>query len=95
VQGARIAGAARIIAIDPIAAKREMAVANGATDTSDPTATDVVAEVARLVRKRGVDVAFEVVGSPQTILDAYAMVRAGGPSRCPRAYRITLGRYAA
>jgi S-(hydroxymethyl)glutathione dehydrogenase/alcohol dehydrogenase len=78
VQGARIAGAARIIAIDPVASKRDMAVANGATDTIDPTAVDAVAEVRRLTRKRGVDDAFEVVGSPQTILDAHTMVRSGG-----------------
>lgn len=78
VQGARIAGATRIIAIDPVAAKRDLAVANGATDTVDPSEVDAVAEVRRITKKRGVDDAFEVVGAPQTILDAYAMVRAGG-----------------
>jgi S-(hydroxymethyl)glutathione dehydrogenase/alcohol dehydrogenase len=36
VQGARIAGASRIIAIDPIRARRELALKVGATDVLDP-----------------------------------------------------------
>src|SRR5688572_12452833 len=36
VQGARIAGATRIIAIDPIKARRDLALALGATDVLDP-----------------------------------------------------------
>jgi Zn-dependent alcohol dehydrogenase len=42
VQGARVAGAARIIATDPVAARREAARRFGATDLVDPGAEDVV-----------------------------------------------------
>ena len=40
IQGARIAGAARIIAIDPVALKRDSALKLGATDVIDPTDGD-------------------------------------------------------
>lgn len=46
VQGARIAGAARIIAIDPVAARREVAMKVGATHVLDP-----VAEGANLLQR--------------------------------------------
>ena len=36
IQGARIAGAARIIAVDPVALKRDMALKLGATDVDRP-----------------------------------------------------------
>ena len=42
LQGARIAGAARVIAVDPVPLKREQALALGATDTVDPSAVDPV-----------------------------------------------------
>ncbi len=45
IQGARIAGAARIIAIDPVALKRDAALAFGATDVVDPGAVDPIAAV--------------------------------------------------
>jgi S-(hydroxymethyl)glutathione dehydrogenase / alcohol dehydrogenase len=78
VQGARIAGAARIIAIDPVASKRAAALANGATDVVDPTAVDPVEAVRDLTGGRGADHAFEVVGSEATLLQAYAACRDAG-----------------
>ncbi len=45
IQGARIAGASRIIAIDPVAMKRDSALKLGATDVVDPTDADPVAAV--------------------------------------------------
>src|SRR4051794_5960049 len=48
VQGARIAGALRIIAVDPVAMKRQTAVALGATDEVDPTAGDAVERIMEL-----------------------------------------------
>ena len=45
VQGARIAGATRIIVSDPVGERRETAMRFGATDVIDPTAEDVVARV--------------------------------------------------
>ena len=45
IQGARIAGAARIIAIDPVALKRDAALQLGATDVVDPTDADPIEAV--------------------------------------------------
>jgi S-(hydroxymethyl)glutathione dehydrogenase/alcohol dehydrogenase len=78
IQGARIAGAARIIAVDPVEMKRKTAEQLGATDGVDPSAGDPVAQVQQLTSGRGVDYAFEVIGLPETTLQAYNMVRKGG-----------------
>jgi S-(hydroxymethyl)glutathione dehydrogenase/alcohol dehydrogenase len=78
IQGARIAGAARIIAIDPVEMKRKAAEQFGATDLVDPTAGDPVAQVAELTGGRGADYAFEVIGLPETIVQAFLTARRGG-----------------
>jgi S-(hydroxymethyl)glutathione dehydrogenase/alcohol dehydrogenase len=78
IQGARIAGAGRIIAVDPVEMKRKTAEKLGATDGVDPKAGDPVAQVQQLTGGRGVDYAFEVIGLPETTLQAYNMVRKGG-----------------
>ena len=78
IQGARIAGAGRIIAVDPIELKRKTAEQLGATDFVDPSQGDPVEQVKQLTSGRGVDSAFEVIGLPETTLQAYNMVRKGG-----------------
>lgn len=78
VQGARLAGAVAIIAVDTVAAKLEVAVASGATETVDAAAGDPVPVVRQLTGGRGVDHAIEVVGRSSTIGQAYAMARRGG-----------------
>ena len=78
IQGARIAGASRIIAVDPVEMKRKTAEQLGATDFVDPSAGDPVAQVQQLTGGRGVDYAFEVIGLPETTLQAYNMIRKGG-----------------
>jgi S-(hydroxymethyl)glutathione dehydrogenase / alcohol dehydrogenase len=78
VQGARIAGAVRIIAVDPVALKRDTAEQLGATDVIDPTDADVVEQVKALTDGRGADYAFEVIGRPDTIALAFECVRSGG-----------------
>jgi S-(hydroxymethyl)glutathione dehydrogenase/alcohol dehydrogenase len=78
IQGARIAGASRIIAVDPVALKRDTALKLGATDAIDPGAGDVVAQVQALTGGRGADYAFEVIGVPELITQAFNCVRAGG-----------------
>ena len=78
LQGARIAGAGRIIAIDPVELKRKTAEKLGATDLVDTNAGDPVAQVQQLTGGRGVDYAFEVIGLPETTLQAYNMIRKGG-----------------
>jgi S-(hydroxymethyl)glutathione dehydrogenase/alcohol dehydrogenase len=78
IQGARIAGASRIIAVDPVELKRKTAESLGATDFVDPSEGDPVAQVQQLTAGRGVDYAFEVIGLPETTLQAYNMIRKGG-----------------
>jgi len=78
IQGARIAGASRIFAIDPVELKRKTAEQLGATDLVDTNAGDPVEQVKALTSGRGVDYAFEVIGLPETTLQAYNMIRKGG-----------------
>jgi S-(hydroxymethyl)glutathione dehydrogenase/alcohol dehydrogenase len=78
IQGARIAGAGRIIAVDPVELKRKTAEQLGATDFVDPSQGDPVAQVQQLTSGRGVDYAFEVIGLPETLVQAYSMIRKGG-----------------
>jgi S-(hydroxymethyl)glutathione dehydrogenase/alcohol dehydrogenase len=73
VQGARIAGASRIIAIDRLAAKLDMAQQFGATDLVDASEHDPVEAVLELTRG-GVDHAIEVVGISATIEQAFRML---------------------
>jgi S-(hydroxymethyl)glutathione dehydrogenase/alcohol dehydrogenase len=76
VQGARIAGAERIVAVDRQAAKLDLARTFGATDTVDASITDPVADVVERIGG-GVDHAFEAVGLAATIAQAFEMARPG------------------
>jgi S-(hydroxymethyl)glutathione dehydrogenase / alcohol dehydrogenase len=78
VQGARIAGAARIIVSDPNAERRENAIGFGATDVIDPLADDVVARAFELTNGIGVDDAFDAVGSTVAIDTCINSTRNGG-----------------
>ena len=78
VQGARIAGAARIIASDPLPARRESAKKLGATDLLDPRADDVPNAARELTGGIGVDYAFESVGSARICEAGIAACRNGG-----------------
>ena len=77
VQAARLAGAARIIAVDINPVKLERARVFGATDTVDASRQDSVATVIGL-SGGGVDHAVEVVGSGPTIEQAFAMTAVRG-----------------
>lgn len=76
VQGARLAGATRIVAVDVSADKLELARRFGATDVVDATAGDPVAVVQEL-SGGGVDHAVDVVGRGPTVAQAVGMLRAG------------------
>jgi S-(hydroxymethyl)glutathione dehydrogenase/alcohol dehydrogenase len=78
VQGAKLAGAARIIAVDPVAWKRDVALALGATDALDPSTVDVHEAVLASTGGRGVDHAFEAAGLPAVTQQALALARRGG-----------------
>jgi len=78
VQGARLAGAAQVIAVDPNPARRQMARSLGATVLCDP-ATENPAEVARaLTESRGADVVIEAAGVPAAFRTSLEAVRPGG-----------------
>jgi S-(hydroxymethyl)glutathione dehydrogenase/alcohol dehydrogenase len=78
IQGARLAGASPIIAIDRVAAKFELAKQCGATDVVDASTTDPAAAVRELTEGRGADYVFEVVGRSDTIEAAFDMTRSAG-----------------
>jgi S-(hydroxymethyl)glutathione dehydrogenase/alcohol dehydrogenase len=78
VQGARLAGAAVIVAVDPVASRREASLRVGATHAFDPAAADPVAQVRELTGGRGADYTFEAVGRPELIVQAFEMARAAG-----------------
>ncbi len=78
IQGARIAGASTIIAIDLSAARRQSARQAGATHAVDPAEADPLEQVRALTSGRGVDFGFEAVGLPTLVAQAYAMTRPEG-----------------
>jgi len=78
IQGARIAGASVIIAIDPAPGRREASVRVGATHTVDPAAGNPAEQVRALTEGRGADYSFEVVGRPELMVQAFDMARAEG-----------------
>jgi S-(hydroxymethyl)glutathione dehydrogenase/alcohol dehydrogenase len=77
VNGAMIAGAGRIIAIDMQPSKLELAKAFGATDVIDASEGDVAKRVRELTRG-GVHHAFEAIGLKATAEEAFKMLRRGG-----------------
>ncbi len=78
IQLARAFGASEIIAVDVRDDKLEAARRIGATHTINATTMDVLAAVRKYTRGQGVDVAFEALGRPETIAQAFGAVRDGG-----------------
>ncbi|MEA3194991.1 MAG: hypothetical protein QOD26_3324 [Betaproteobacteria bacterium] len=76
VQGARIAGAEKIIAIDTLDAKLQMAKQFGATDTL--SAKEDAVKALKKMTGGGPDYAFECVGSGELAGTAYRAIRRGG-----------------
>ena len=76
VQGARIAGAEKIIAIDTLDAKLQMARQFGATDTL--SAKEDAVKALKKMTGGGPDYAFECVGSGELAGTAYKAIRRGG-----------------
>ncbi|GAB3127124.1 alcohol dehydrogenase catalytic domain-containing protein [Glaciibacter psychrotolerans] len=77
VQGARLAGAERIIAIDVNADKTTLAAQFGATDSIDASQVDAVAALFELIPD-GVDYAFDAIGRTSTTEQAIQMLGLGG-----------------
>jgi S-(hydroxymethyl)glutathione dehydrogenase/alcohol dehydrogenase len=77
INAAKIAGAGRIIAADPMPEKRALAMKLGATDVIDPMDADAAAQIQELT-KGGVDHAIEAVGRPASGELAVKSLKRGG-----------------
>jgi S-(hydroxymethyl)glutathione dehydrogenase/alcohol dehydrogenase len=75
VQGARIAGAETIVAVDPLEARLELARELGATHVTHP---DGLKALMKEVAPDGADRALDVVGNPETTALALRFTRSGG-----------------
>ena len=77
IQGAALAGALRIIAVDAVETKLSLAQEFGATDVVDASGGAVVEKIRNLTGG-GVDYAFEAIGKKETAEQAFEILRAGG-----------------
>jgi len=77
IQAAAIVGAGRIIAVDRVASKLDLARVFGATDIVDASAIDPVGAVVEMTGG-GVDHSFEAIGLVATAEQAFNMLRKGG-----------------
>ena len=89
IQGCRLAGADRIIAVDLADNKLEMAQKFGATDSVNGSSGDPVAKIKELTDGIGVDYGFEVIGVPAVVQQAYAATRRGGTCTVVGVGRLT------
>ena len=76
IQGARVAGASEIVAVDLVDSKLEDAQRFGATHAVKPDGVD--SAKASITGGDGFDFAFEAIGLPQTMRAAYDATRRGG-----------------
>lgn len=77
INGAALAGASRVIAVDMVASKLELARKFGATDVVDASSGDAVEQV-REITSGGVHYSFEAIGLKVTAEQAFQMLRRGG-----------------
>lgn len=77
INGAAIAGAGRIIAVDTKEKKLDIAKSFGATDTVNAAEKDAVNEIIEMTGG-GVHYSFEAIGLKQTTEQAFGMIRRGG-----------------
>jgi S-(hydroxymethyl)glutathione dehydrogenase/alcohol dehydrogenase len=78
IQGAALVNAGRIIAVDIAPEKLDFARKLGATDTINSTKADPIQAVKEMTAGEGVDYAFDAVGSPGTLLQAFESTRKAG-----------------
>ena len=78
IQGAALCGASRIVAVDLSPAKLELAKTFGATDVVNGKDGNAPDQIRNLTGGLGVDFAFEVIGIPAVIMEAYMSLKRGG-----------------
>jgi len=71
------AGAATVVVSEPIAGRRKLAAAHGATHLIDPTRQDLAREL-KNIRRIGADVVFEAAGNPTAQAACLSLARRGG-----------------
>ncbi len=76
IMAANLAGAERIVAVDPLPARRQFALSIGATEAIPPEAA--IDEIRKLTAGRGADCVFEAVGDPGVQEQCLAAARPGG-----------------
>ena len=78
VQMAKLSGAERVFAVDPLEIRRKLALKIGAEAAFDPTDSDPAFEIKKATDKRGADVAIDVSGSYHALQDAIRCVHFSG-----------------
>jgi S-(hydroxymethyl)glutathione dehydrogenase / alcohol dehydrogenase len=78
IQGARLAGCEKIVALDTRSRPLELAREFGATDCVEASAETAAAQVRELTGGRGADYVFDTVGLPATLAQALTYARKGG-----------------
>lgn len=78
IQLARLGGAGRVVAVEPLAHRRAAAAAHGADVVLDPADPDIHAQLAAATGGRGVDVAFEIAGNDEAVALSVTAARPGG-----------------
>jgi len=78
VQGARLAGCEKIIAVDTRSKPRDLAREFGATHSIEASTETVAEQIRELTDGRGADYVFDTVGTPATLAQALRFARKGG-----------------
>ncbi|MET4639278.1 zinc-binding dehydrogenase [Mycetocola sp. 2940] len=78
IQAARMLGAERILAVEHLASRRDLAARVGATHVLDPAAGDLRDSVLSLTHGRGADFGFDAGGSIDSVRQAFELTRLGG-----------------
>jgi D-arabinose 1-dehydrogenase-like Zn-dependent alcohol dehydrogenase len=78
VQVARMAGAALVVAVDPLPESRARALDRGADYALDPAGEDVVARVREITGGRGLDIAVDLVGANAVLAQAAECIGRNG-----------------
>ena len=76
--GAKLLGATRIIGVDTVPARLEISKQLGADETIDFNRKNPVEEIMRMTNGRGVDVAIEALGLPETFENCLSIIKPGG-----------------
>ncbi len=78
LQAARLSGAIKIIAVDTVKERLELAKQLGATDIINASTLDTIERVKMFTDGAGVDVAFECAGNEETVIQCLQITKSGG-----------------